>query len=517
MESRNIPYDKIKTALIKKNMFFGKGSYLTTTPKKPTYNELGHIIRILDCVKEKMFHRPFETNNGLTMRRGWGVEINGLSTGYLYQFNTTEGSWLAILKEKHDSLDKIAAECYKGFSSTMGSFSKATRDVLPSDRQLQWVWFRKPGYKLTNEIVERAGSWIVLNPGYTFNLWTNLKDAVELDDFIPELRPENRELFSKITVHYADEFERVVFDWLSSEGINKETIDIMRHCWTSTERQDMVMKTDYTRNIILAKFGGMYADFNDCLCLSPIEPVLERHAGTYLGVSDQIEDSYASNYWIYSTTGSENSDWNTIVKRCLETLPYVKDLIYCPEAFPLAKKVFDQMKNRQFPDMDEIQCYMDSENAKFKSVITYNANEFILVLTVAATVKDTTGQVREFIRKNLFKHNKKGYIANAVNMFSQLDRSIELTEVDFRYGRADVYLNTIMHNSNLPIFCRQQKIPMDYLPYNYFHTHSNIMSFVGHLGDNTSFGREITKHFCLRDYITEALNEGTGNSISLTV
>ena len=214
--------------------------------------------------------------------------------------NTSDGSYLLIFKDEVKDVHKICAMAYKTLVSD--SIAVASRPVEVSDRQIHWVWFRRPNYRLTEEIVLRAASWIDLNPGYKFHLWSSLQDEEECNDFLKDLSSDIRNKYFTsgcITIHYNNEFHRAIFTWLSEH--KPSLIDVFQQVWDSKERQDTVMKTDYTRNILLAMYGGIYTDFNDLLCLAPIEPLLEAHAGRYIGVTDNTSPNNASNYFFIST------------------------------------------------------------------------------------------------------------------------------------------------------------------------------------------------------------------------
>jgi hypothetical protein len=492
-----ISYLNAKSAIDKINGFYKNYEYITNTVTIPTTIDLFPYVRILDCIQNKAFYRKLVTDDMKTTREPWDTKTLSLqiSSGYILSLSTMEGLWLVILKEKIDDVHLLSGIIYKCYSAGLHN-SKPLRTIEDSDKQVHWIWFRKSGYKLTNEIIERAASWIFINPSFTFHLWTNIKNNSEFEEFISELTLYNKDTFSKINVHFSDEFEKVIYDWMDSN--TPDMLYTMKKIWNSTEKQDMIMKTDYTRNIILASKGGMYTDFNDCVCLSPIQPVLEAHAGSYLGITDRYDDSYASNYWLYAGRG--NPKWNDIVKKCTNTLNDIYNLIYSCDAYELGKDTFEKMRQGIEPDGNAILSYLNFEKEQYKFKQYYGVKEFILVLTIALAAKSAA--VNSFVIKNMFKHNKnKKYISEAIALFASLDKSIELNESDFRYGRVDIYSHSIMNCTNLPMFCREQNIDIDYLPFNYLFNSVTPFSFMGHIGDNTSFGREARNNFILREFI----------------
>jgi hypothetical protein len=180
---------------------------------------------------------------------------------------------------------------------------KALVQAVPT-LDVNWVWFRRAGYKLTQEIIERATSWIVVNPDCRFHLWTDIPNQEELDDFLSLLKPDWRERFvNKVTIHMRDETNAIVetvLTELESEE-TAESIALLRSEFACLERQARVYKTDFARLFILYKRGGIYADFNDLLCLAPMRDLMAIY-GTEkpLGVTDLADLNHASNYFMYS-------------------------------------------------------------------------------------------------------------------------------------------------------------------------------------------------------------------------
>lgn len=498
----DLPYSSLKDMCVQKA---GKGVHFyqykwTPLPSVPS---VSNYKCVLDTVQNKVYTHPMVTTDGATRQSTYFVsgtqqysfaDVESAIQGRVYvHTNTIDGAYLLVTAT--DCMGDTHALCAAAYRTlTSDCIAVASRPVNDSDRQVHWVWFRKPNYKLTTEIVLRSKSWIVLNPGYTFHLWTSLLDKEELDDFLSELTDEIRLAFlQSVTVHYKDEFHTTIFDWLREH--TPDLVEVFQSVWDSVERQDTVMKTDYTRNILLAVFGGIYTDFNDLLCLSPIEPVLAAHAGRCVGVTDNTSLNNASNYFMYAAKGCPV--WLDITKRCTHTLPFVRGLIYSEQAWTVAKDTIVGMTAGIPPNMETIQNLFDSDLGKGHSYVPKMFLQSIdlairtafrdtpLASSIQQNGKHATGRAKESI-----------YISNMISVFQSNASSIlaSIATQSFaqvwRFARTDMYLRTIMHNTNLPIFCREQSIPLFLVPFGYLIRYNCLLSFVGHLGDATSYGME---------------------------
>lgn len=378
------------------------------------------------------------------------------STGISLQ--TIEGPFLLCFPE--GPLQDVINTAYRQIIRYVQGFTQ-TREISDADRQIHWVWFRKlPTWRLTNEIVTRTASWIALNPDFQFHLWTSLTDEAELADFIADLTPENRAYFDRINVHYRDDFRQTVFSWLH-ENVNADTQQTFELIWNSTETQDIVMKTDYSRNIILAVHGGIYTDFNDLVCLSPIEPVLAAHAGGFAGCSDAFGSRHFSNYFMYAAAG--NAEWNDIVRRCSETAQSIYRIIHDDALLERAKSVIERLIAGEDVDDPEILTvlYCGLKLLRKKQQTVANLRPLV---TAALTEKPVDQQWRIWFTESA--------------------------------------LHKIMHSTNLPIFCREQGIPIPYVPFSYFGRYTCLLSFIGHIGDGTSCGQDGVRKQSITEFMT---------------
>ncbi len=502
------------------NPFFGRWIRLSAAP-----TDFQSFRYFLDTTTQRVYHHPMVTEGGLTAPAPYyigpsaeQIPLTQMSrhmprvTGTVFvQAATMDGNLLiAATSTAASNTTALAAAAYKTLATTAPVCARATRAVLPADRQIHWVWFRRtPTWRLTEEIVLRAASWIELNPGYQFHLWTNLADAAELTDFLADLPTDVRERYfstetPRITVHFAAEFRDTVFDWLAA-NVNAETQAVFATVWESRERQDIIMKTDYTRNILLAVRGGIYTDFNDLMCLAPIEPVLEAHAGAFIGVTDNNTSQNASNYFMYAAAG--NTDWNRITVRCTETLPAIRALIYDSAAEAAARGFVTQVLEGRAVDMTAIQTvvnayptYRDRIQAKHFLYSVCMAVEFALG-------REAPGahQIAEFLRRNRHGRMKPTFQSEVIGLLSGIRGEVAQIMADadrfaasWRFARTDMYLNFIMHSSNLPIYCRQKEIPIWLTPFSYLLRYACLLSFVGHLGDGSSYGMDPSRQVTMR-------------------
>jgi hypothetical protein len=470
---------------------------------------------VIDTVHGAAYERPFVTVDRLTTPAAYYIPYTGPSTvntsqsqshsekiapeeimrrisGLRYYYiNTVAGSHL-VAHDHYEEPQQVADRAYRTLAGC--SIARARREVIASDRQIHWVWFRKPGYRLTEEIVLRAASWVELNPGFRTHLWSSLGGPEELADFLADLSADLRAKYfsGAITVHYHEEFRDAVFSWLADNSAGKDVIETFMQVWESSERQDIVMKTDYTRNILLAKYGGIYTDFNDLLCLAPVEPLLQAHAGACIGVTDNLSANNASNYFMYA--GVDCAEWGDIVRRQTATIVDVRAMIYEPGALDIGRQVMLNLLNGQTgllpPDSGWRPDWPDARHITFKH----------LVFTLCLAAREITRHqdLYTFINRHSHGRMRDDFIGRAGALLSRPDIAGILRQVvageawgrHWRHARTDMFLNPIMHRSNLPIYCREQEIPLFLHPHGYLLRYGSLLSYVGHLGDASSYGNE---------------------------
>jgi hypothetical protein len=240
--------------------------------------------------------------------------------------------------------------------------------------------------------------------------------------------------------------------------------------------------------------------------LTSIEPLIETHAGNYFGVTDNFSESNASNYLMYAGLG--NKQYEEIVIQCTQTLPDVYNSIHDPVVFELAVSTLSRILEGNQPDIEAIQTILDS--CKLKSINIQPKHFFYtLCMAVEFTIGSSTEagmKISEFLRPNSHNRMKSTFVSHSVVLLYSLRSVINpiLSDINFKkmwnFARTDMYLNTIMHRSNLPIFCNIQKIPIYLLPFSYLLRYSCFFSFVGHLGDGSSYGMSPTRRFLIKEF-----------------
>lgn len=114
---------------------------------------------------------------------------------------------------------------------------------------------------------------------------------------------------------------------------------------------------------------------------------------------------------------------------------------------------------------------------------------FALELTLPEPAKS---MFRETLRKKKQRHSSgMNELLVVIQIHSALVKNHIDTETfaqNWRFARTDVHLSKIMHNTNLPIFCRMQSIPIYLVPFGYMQRYHCLLSYFGHIGDASSYG-----------------------------
>jgi hypothetical protein len=209
-----------------------------------------------------------------------------------------------------------------------------------SSRQIHWIWFREKGFTLPDKIMMRAKSWIELNPNFKLYLWTNLLDSTELDDFISQLRPDNRQPFTDgiIIVKYQQDVTDIIkrFCCLHESRLDPNVSSVLDQLYSrsqsvttattncvnttshnvlttiiktetpNTYKINRIFKTDMLRVIILNMCGGIYCDFNDTICFYPMKYLLTFYPDDYfVGTDFDLEHPiFRNNFLVYNSFGN---------------------------------------------------------------------------------------------------------------------------------------------------------------------------------------------------------------------
>jgi hypothetical protein len=383
-----------------------------------------------------------------------------------------------------------------------------------SEISVHWVWFRKNNRKLTREISERALSWIIINPKSEFHLWTNLNDEFEFKEFISELEDYMQKIFiSKITVHYNDEtvclYNEFMQEYEMSNYYDRESCELMNSEFSSHFKNSLIFKTDIVRLMILYMKGGVYVDFNDCLCMSPIKYVfLSHNLDLPIGVSDKNDLNHASNYFLYSPQKCKLwQNWTfEMIKNCKYIIQFLHNDIMKNEIKSLCLAFAEKLKVDGNSVIDDGEYNnLNDTYIKIYSAIPYLGNKpktitlthwKILIHTIIRDLLlDENSKYTIDILMTDIKKTKRGQNNNkATKSYSKIifDDSNFYGNFDAIYGFwwTDYSLNTTMHFTNLPIFCRMMKYDLYLLPFGYYTRFGCLLSYVCHLGDGGSYGFE---------------------------
>ncbi len=384
---------------------------------------------------------------------------------------------------------------------------KALVQAVPT-LDVNWVWFRRVGYKLTQEIIERATSWIVVNPDCRFHLWTDIPNQEELDDFLSLLKPDWRERFvSKVTIHMRDETNTIV-ETVLTELTNSETeesIALLRSEFGCPERQARVYKTDFARLFILYKRGGIYADFNDLLCLAPMRDLMAIYGTDKpLGVTDLADLNHASNYFMYCPT--ESKTFFEAMKGMVMDVKYLVRMMRDTEMESLVKTyVYKALESCRSPSIGS-QDITELHTCFNRQQLPYIGNEAISAalwerILYVILVDCAPAEFKACLDARLTELKKPVRMRNArrpTEFKALTDEEVALISASieekyhasFLFWWTDYNLRTLMHFTNLPIYCRMRKIPLSLVPFGYFMSYSCMLSWFGHIGDGTSYGMD---------------------------
>jgi hypothetical protein len=385
----------------------------------------------------------------------------------------------------------------------------ASIDAMPPFG-VHWVWFRKPGYKLTQEIIERATSWIAINPGCKFHLWTDIDSAADVDDFLSNIKPDWRERFlAATTVHLRDDTYGVIESTLVklTTPATAEGIAALRGELESSDRQARVFKTDFARLFILYVYGGVYVDFNDCLCLSPVRDLIAVYgAEKPIGVTDLYDLNHASNYFMYCPR--ESPEWCAIMLDIVRDVKYIVRLIRDPEMAVAMKAAVRQALVSCAQAVHAVQDVSALSTTYNRQVLPHIGNESMsnemferLIFIVLTDCANGSPEVRAAIDARLTflkrpARARKGARVPEYRALTADEIALASAGIDAQFDAlwlfwwTDYNLRPLMHFTNLPIYCRMTKTPLALAPFGYYFSYCCALSWMGHIGDGTSYGMD---------------------------
>lgn len=383
--------------------------------------------------------------------------------------------------------------------------------AAPAALPVHWVWFRRPGYRLTQEIIERATSWIAINPDCTFHLWTDIPTAADVEDFLSNIAPAWRTHFlAHTTVHLADETAALIEATLTdfTDDGTAAGIAALRAEFASPQRQARVYKTDFARLFILWTHGGIYCDFNDLLCLAPVRQLFATYdPAKPLGVSDHADLNHATNYFLYSP--ARNAEWGAILRAMIADVPALVRMIRDTEMAAAVRGATEAIlrnctRSEYVPyDVSAIQAcfarmqlpYIGNEHIPDS---LFERMSYIILTDIAPEALKPTFKARldwvrrppRVTRRSTATGPPAFPTVDEDGLMTMADRLAETFEAQFLFWWTDFNLRTLMHFTNLPIYCRMRKIALEMIPYGYYLSYACMVSWVGHIGDGTSYGMD---------------------------
>lgn len=306
--------------------------------------DLSQIHEFYDLMSHRFFYKlatPFDSSSPqpsvfkrIDTEKDYDVEIimNDLRTrddyvlfkisypNKYFGFNTL---LMLVDKDEYNTMDDLEKEHYLTINSYINlvlrkcetrTWKELKSYPALSDHTLNWVWFRKPGFKFPPHCLKRAESWIRLNLEMSFTLWTDMENEDELLEFLSECPEEHAHHFTSGRVKIMYHKDTVEFVKLYLES-HKDKEQIKKFNGTlfleMVENRDnsrvLIAKTDFLRAMVLHHYGGFYADFNDCECFLPIKywfHELVRKQQLILPC-DTFNETHISNFFLYVPKGSK--------------------------------------------------------------------------------------------------------------------------------------------------------------------------------------------------------------------
>jgi hypothetical protein len=376
-------------------------------------------------------------------------------------------------------------------------------DLDKNTFNIHWIWFRKPNFKLPNAIMKRAISWICMNPQFKFNLWTDLQDYNELLDFISELDDIYKELFlkEKIKVVYHKDVLKFINNFMRKQGKN---YGLLIDIFNRKKKHEIIYKTDYLRYMILYELGGIYTDFNDCVCLYPMTLFLTFYENDFIFGRDSAESHKEfdyNNYFIYTKKG--NKELLDFMIKSLDNLEqltlFINDNALIKKSIDLFLNIMTDIKNGEF----NLEKYKNEYLKAFLGTIYMKPEfkDFIIIeikkrnitndifLKYLEYVKDYEENIPDIIESYLKtgKINKYDLDLDLITNFFNYNYENNLDELIFI--NTGIFLNVIISTTNLPFFIhRTNKTNVKSIDNCYMLKYMTYLSFIGHLYDSTSFG-----------------------------
>ena len=413
--------------------------------------------------------------------------------------NKIKNSWLFYnIYNTHYFGSKQLVTCY--------DIQKKINNLNKDEQNINWIWFRKTNFKLSNVILKRVSTWFDINPNFKFILWTNINNEEELNDFLSECDINYKNIFlSKTIIKYNHEILYLVNSFYKKNLLKIKDSKILLDIFYTNETHDIIYKTDYLRYIIIYEYGGFYVDFNDCICLEPLEYFLLFHEKDLIFGKDSSSQEKIdfNNYFIYSK--KNNNNLLNYMLKSTSFFPQIYNFIIDKEIIKIQIDIFyniiDDIKNNKLIDY---QLYKKKYIEKFLQLTYFdidikdNLVNFIknnnIILLLLTKYLEYVVEYEENITIILNNIKNNHIINNNINVdfiHKFFDYHFENNIKDFIFINTGIYLHNIIGIINIPFFCKTYlKIDIDTIDSCYLLKHMSYLSFIGHLYDNTCYGNE---------------------------
>lgn len=369
--------------------------------------------------------------------------------------------------------------------------------------RVHWIWFRKNNFKLNNIVIQRALTWIYNNSDFIFTLWTNINNQNELDDFFSEIDTKILDIFlSKVSIKFNSETINVVYSFYKKYLITIPNLNILIDMFNRNNTSDIIYKTDYLRYILIYNYGGIYIDFNDCICLHPIKYLLSFHENELIFGRDS-NDSYNNmdfnNYFIFSK--KNNTSLISYIIKSITLLPELYKFISDIKLIDFQIKSFLNILNNLY----------NHNNITYTSYMKRYLEIFLSIIFTSIELKDS---IIQYIKTtNIFYNLTIKYLEyinkfyNTKDIVYALKNNLEYNDFDineikniidekrknnfddFLIINTSIFLNIIISIINIPHFCKNYlKNDVNTIDNCYLLKHMSFLSFIGHLYDNTCYG-----------------------------
>jgi hypothetical protein len=542
-------YQNIKSNLIfnEKYIYLGKYGYLSFT----NINIFDYSY-IQDYVQSNFIKVYQYVKSGNITQRVDKISSYRIPRNQVYfEYQTLNEKNLVIIpKSIFDSIQKEMKDTWlifhlysskvldKNKLYTIDEMEEMVSSLTEYDKQVHWLWIRKPNTYLTNKIVKRCSSWIFLNPKFQMHLWTDLNNQSEYEDWISLLEPQHQELIRQnVKIHYKDEMIQMVKEFItkyeSKLEYSQQILTLFETILSRKLKFEIIFKTDYIRNIILCMKGGIYTDFNDLICLYPIQYILPLYKNHYMVPVENNDLNNLSNYFMY--TSFQNQEF---IDYTIDSLSYFPKLYHFIHDQDIYHKSFELMLDilKQESITKE---YLLTKNTELYDFMKINYSEFISSNNLQKEISTITINEQRF-RKNYIDlfclffidfFNQRGILLNdhfeyfqklkstrktkkhkEIKTYKISDEALqsiteqikkEETKNHYCFVMIDLLLQNVMNFTNLPIFMSKHKTELPIVPYSYLMRYMCFISIIGHLGDATSYGYDAKLDEAIIPFINE--------------